>query len=681
MILKKQIVLSISIFSILLFNNSILNAQRQSSDSLLLQIETLRNKGVQSKAYVDGLNELAARYIFRTTDSVKLFAEESLKISENINYESGYALATLRMGDFYSNSGMELKAFENYSKALTLASKLNKPEITVQVLKSRAFREFLSLRLNEAVLTYYKAIDIAKTNKLQEYEAALRHNLAYLYFKFELYDVAHTEYLIADSLWVLVKDNFKKAVTNSNMALNAIRNDDISTVEKYMNESIRIIEKQKMQPMWLSRAYRVKGKYYYRTDSMYKALFWVKKSDSALMHLVNKREQLDIDLIYSKIYLSLGDFKKANDYTFKSLKTANVLGDSVVLMESYRNLSEIEENKRNINEAYNYFKNSVHIKNKLKAGTKSQRLNLLRTKMNFEQEKEILQLKNLKNTQTQQKYFQWITGALLASIIIALILFKSSRRKKRLNKKLEEKSNTLAASEITLKKINLNQKTLFSIVGHDLKGPISSLRELLKVMSSEEDKEALLKNLLPKLNNYTNHVHFTLDNLLNWGKTQMKGEYITPSSLNIHAIASDVISLYSESILKKELTIKLDIDKKIRAWADKEDINVVFRNLLSNAIKFTHSNGLIKFTGKSNDNHIIVEIEDNGVGMSAETQKLVCDLNVHYSTFGTNNEKGTGLGLMLCKEIITRNNGEISVESSENNGTKFTIFLSKSKTL
>ncbi len=670
---------SIAIILFVFFTCS-LKAQNKSNDSLLLQVETLRSKGgksIQSKAYVDALIELAARYRFRTTDSIKLFAEESLKVSKNINYEAGYALATLRMGDFYSNSGMELLAFENYSKALSLATKLNKPEITVQILKSRAFQEFLSLRLNEAVLTYYKAIDIARTHNLKAYEAALRHNLGYLYFKFELYDVAHTEYLVADSLWVLVKDDFKKSLTNSNMALNAIQNDEICIVEEYMDESIRIIEQQETQPMWLSRSYRLKGKYYFKTDSMNKALYWVKKSDKALRPLVNKREQLDIDHIYSKIYLSLGKFKKAETYTLQSLKTANAVGDSVVQMESYQNLSEIEEKKGNITAALTYFKTSSLIKNKLKAGIKSQRLNLLRTKMVFEQEKEILQLENLKKTRQQQKNFQWIIAALLTSIFVGLILFKSSRREKQLNKKLEEKSKTLEANEIALKKTNANQKTIFSIVGHDLKGPMGSLRELLKVMSNENEKEVLLKNLLPKLNNYTNHVYFTLDNLLNWGKTQMKGENISPVKLNIQAIASEVISLYSEAILKKELNVKLDIDKEISAWADKEDINVVLRNLLSNAIKFTPSKGRIKLTGKSTDNQIILVVEDNGVGMSAEAQKLVCDLNTHYSTFGTNNEKGTGLGLILCKEIIARNNGRLKVKSEKNKGSTFFVYLPK----
>ncbi|MFK7811070.1 MAG: sensor histidine kinase [Maribacter sp.] len=297
--------------------------------------------------------------------------------------------------------------------------------------------------------------------------------------------------------------------------------------------------------------------------------------------------------------------------------------------------------------------------------------------MNFEKETEAIRLKNLESSLTQKKYIQWIFGALLVSIIIAFIMFKSSRREKRLNKKLEEKSNNLVISESNLRKINSNQKTLFSIVGHDLKGPISSLSELLKVMTDEDDNQIFRKKLLPKLKNYTKHVNFTLENLLNWGKIQIKGENIIPVKINILSITSNTVALYSELISKKNLTVKIDINNTISAWADKEDIKVVVRNMLSNAIKFTHANGKIWLKGKSNKHDIEFVVADNGIGMSLESQKLVCDLDSHYSTFGTNNEKGTGLGLMLCKEIIARNNGQILVHSSVNNGTVFTVILPK----
>ena len=198
-------------------------------------------------------------------------------------------------------------------------------------------------------------------------------------------------------------------------------------------------------------------------------------------------------------------------------------------------------------------------------------------------------------------------------------------------------------------------------------------------MSKEENSEILLRGLLPKLNNYTEHMHFTLENLLNWGKNQMQGEHIAPSTLNLHSIGSDVIALFSEAITKKELKVDFAIAKEISVYADKEDVNIIFRNVLSNAIKFTHTRGMISISANTQENSVIIEFVDNGVGMSAETQKLVCDSRKYYSTFGTNNEKGTGLGLMLCKTLLARNNGKISVDSIENNGTTFFVHLPSNK--
>jgi len=180
---------------------------------------------------------------------------------------------------------------------------------------------------------------------------------------------------------------------------------------------------------------------------------------------------------------------------------------------------------------------------------------------------------------------------------------------------------------------------------------------------------------LPKLNNYTEHVHFTLENLLNWGKNQMKGENVNPVKIDLHTMVSNTIALYSEALTKKQLHLELIITKEISAWVDEEDLNVVFRNLLSNAIKFTPSNGNISIAAKLQKNEVLITFKDDGVGMSIETQKLVYDSSQHYSTFGTNNEKGTGLGLMLCKTLVARNNGKLSFFTEENIGTTFSILL------
>lgn len=680
MILNKQIVNTIVIFCLLLFSSSLLNAQTKAKDSLLFQIKNLRDQGgqsIQSEAYVDLLNALAHKYRYRHADSIKLFSDEAFLISSKINYPKGQAFALLRRGDYYSDSGLEKKAFVAYKQSKNIAFLMNYPTLKVEVLKSIAFHEFVSQNLYNAVLTFYKAIDLASENKLYESEALLRHNLGYCYYSHKLFDEAQIEYLVADSLWLQIDaDHKQKAKTISNIALNAIDKGDLDLGYNYNERSIELL-KDSEEPLWLSRAFRVKARFYSKKNEFKTAHKWIIKSDSSLNKINSIRDQMELDIIHSNILANLGDLDNAEKYSLKVLDNAIGVKDSFFLVQSYENLEKIEELLGRPDQAYTYYKEHRKIKLLLNENHKIQNVVLLRAKINFVKEKEALRLQNLKNNLTQQKYFQWITGALIASMFIALIMYKSSREEKRLNKKLEEKSNILVANEIDLKKTNTNQQILFSIVGHDLKGPILSLRELLKLMKNEKNQDVLLQTLLPKLNKYTDHVHFTLDNLLNWGKNQMKGQDITPSKLNLNSILSNLIYLSSETISKKKLKVELFIDKEVNAWADKEDINVVFRNLLSNAIKFTPSKGQISLSTKLEENTVVVAFTDNGIGMSTETQKLIFETNGHYSTFGTNNEKGTGLGLMLCKTLVSRNNGEISVISSENNGSTFSVFLPK----
>ena len=659
-------------------------AQNKSKDSILLQIQILRNKepqNLQNQVYIDLLNELSKHYRYRNADSIKLLSDEAFLLSTKIKYQKGKALALLRRGDYYSDSGEEQKAFDIYYESKKLAFELDFPKLKVQVLKSLATQEYVSQNLNNSVLTFYEAIDIASKNNLYELEARLRHNLGYCYSNYKLYDEAQIEYLVADSLWDgLGGIDHLKAMTITNIALNAIDKGDLKLGHSYNAMSIALLNETK-DPLWLSRAFRVQARYHLKMNEFEDAKLWITKSDSALSKLYNPRDQMELDLIRSNILVNLNELAAAKDYSLKVLEKAKEFKDSLTQVKSYENLEIIEELSGQTESAYDYHKKSTQIKNLLKENDKVQNIVLLRAKMNFVKEKEALRLENFKINHTQQKYFQWIIVGLLVSIIISFIMYESNKRDKLLNKQLQDKTADLESRELQLRELNTTQEKLFSIVGHDLKGPISSLKELLKVMSNENDKEKLLLGLLPKLNSYTDHVHFTLNNLLNWGKNQMKGEGISPSTIHIKSIGTGVIDLFSEAIIKKEQIVELNVNEDITAWADKEDVNVIFRNLLSNAIKFTHTKGNIKINVTKIENRILLEFADSGVGMSKETQRLVCDSTEHYSTFGTNNEKGTGLGLMLCKAIVARNNGEISVESSENNGTTFFVYLPSKKTM
>ena len=163
-----------SLLNILFLGNSMLNAQQFSKDSLLLQINAIRDKGgegTQNIAYVDLLNELATKYRFRNADSLKILADEALELSTKISYDQGKAYAILRRGDYNSDIGLELDAFAEYKKSKKLAFSLNYPRLKVEVLKSIATQNLLSQNLEEAILNFYAAIEMASQQNFNELEA------------------------------------------------------------------------------------------------------------------------------------------------------------------------------------------------------------------------------------------------------------------------------------------------------------------------------------------------------------------------------------------------------------------------------------------------------------------------------------------------------------------------------
>ena len=150
---------------------------------------------------------------------------------------------------------------------------------------------------------------------------------------------------------------------------------------------------------------------------------------------------------------------------------------------------------------------------------------------------------------------------------------------------------------------------------------------------------------------------------------------IVPEKVNVNSVIQSVMNLLHASAAHKKIQIKSLINDNIYIVADNQSINTVFRNLVSNAIKFTHTKGLIMIQAEQDGSNIIVSINDNGIGMSQDKVDKLFRYDTKVSTQGTNNEKGTGLGLLLCKEFVEQNNGQLTVESIQGSGTTFFVKL------
>ena len=227
-----------------------------------------------------------------------------------------------------------------------------------------------------------------------------------------------------------------------------------------------------------------------------------------------------------------------------------------------------------------------------------------------------------------------------------------------------------------LTELNSLKNKLFSVIAHDLKAPLYALRNLFRNVQLYDLPGEEIKRLIPEVINELTYTTGLMENLLQWAKSQMQAEAVRPQLLDIAGIAKEVLQLLRLQAEAKKIYIDSKIEHPIFVYADKDMVNLVLRNLLSNAIKFTPVEGHIFLDARELRSCIEISVQDTGMGISREGLQRLMGHN-YYSTRGTGGEAGTGLGLMLCKEFLSRNGGQMNIRSEPGKGSIFSFTLPK----
>jgi two-component system, sensor histidine kinase and response regulator len=256
----------------------------------------------------------------------------------------------------------------------------------------------------------------------------------------------------------------------------------------------------------------------------------------------------------------------------------------------------------------------------------------------------------------------------ISSINKQLISTNDELNKNRLA--LLEKTNLLEVQTNSLEELNALKNRMFSIISHDLKNPIYSLRNLFVSVNRYNMSGDEIKILVPDILNDLNYTTSLMDNLLLWAKSQMQGFSINLQEINLKNSIEETINLLHLQAQTKKIVLSQIMDSAIDIYVDKDMISLVLRNLISNAIKFTPEEGIVQISAVVKKAFVEISIKDSGIGISKhDIAKLF--IGDFKSKKGTNNENGTGLGLMLCKEFIDKHEGEISVLSEIDKGSTF----------
>ncbi len=323
--------------------------------------------------------------------------------------------------------------------------------------------------------------------------------------------------------------------------------------------------------------------------------------------------------------------------------------------------------------------------------TNQENFNRIQTELDVERkEKENLLLKQQTEADHEEIRRQRILNMVVVSFLVffvgvAIVFYRMMKQRQRLNDQLSAQKEEINSQKEALheqngqlEQLNGTKNRLFAIISHDLRSPINNLKGVLDIMDMDLPKEQQ-KQILQDTTRLMDNTFQTLENLLNWAKWQMGGSHYFPQKIDIEHITYQICSLLDQTAASKNIELDNQIEKETFAWADRDHVELILRNLIGNALKFTPEGGKIWVKSQKlkniSDEFVQISVCDSGVGISEERLLKLFDSQKINSTRGTAGEKGTGLGVVMCKEFVEQNGGTLQVRSKIGEGTIFVFTL------
>ena len=640
------------------------------------QLRSQKNFSPKDTLYIDLLSNLGYHLRYYNSDSLFLLSNEALKLSKDAGYKEGESRARLCLGDYYSDKGDADNAISNYTASLEIAREMGNKNLSLRIMNNLASENAYKGDYAHALTGYLNAIEIAEEVGDKNMLSIMNENIANLYASQKDFEQSLDFYKKVKKINGELGDEVIIAETLGNLASTYADMGKLDYAMFNINKSLAIFEKHKILD-WLAFTYEIKGKIYLKENKYKWALYWYNQSELLHKELDDDRGKIDLFNGMAEAYLGQGKDSISENFALRAYEISDRIGFMEGTQKCAYTLYSINKNKKNYTEALKFHELYQKLSDTLSRNENKKSLTMLKTKTEYDQQKQLLIEENDKALAKQQRYITAAMAILMVFMVITVLVYRAEKIQKRLNKELEHKKEVLEKRESELEASNETKTKLFSIIGHDLRGPVGALQELLRLYSDGDMETEEFIEFVPKLREDVDHISFTLNNLLSWGHTQMNGAVTKPTIMALESLVSDNIKLLSEIAKKKSIKIVSELAENTLTWSDSNKIDIVVRNLISNALKFTPQNGMITISARERDKLWEVSIRDTGVGMDKITLKNLFEKNSNITTYGTNNEKGTGLGLSLCKEMVEKNGGSIWVESTLRKGSSFFFTLPK----
>lgn len=538
---------------------------------------------------------------------------------------------------------------------------------------------------NLAVKYHFESLKIFKEIQDSMGQAFTLHNIGNVYRLLNQYDIALEHLFESVKIKKVFNDLFQISFSLNSIGLVYEEKGMVDSAEVYMKKALEIAITQD-DNMNLGNIYSNLGNVAFKAKNYGEAKECLLK---ALKLYKNGIANYGIAQALSRlaaVYMKTNEFEKALNNLDAGFIEVQSLQAKDLEKDYYFLFSEYYKEMGNYKKSAEYLEKHIGIindlsnENKIKQITQSEFIFHLGEKV---RENELLRKSNeiyeLKYS-NQKIILLFSLAFLIITFVFIIVLLHRNRKIKYINLMLSKREQTLNKLNSDLEELNSTQKKFFSIIAHDLRNPfnflILSSSMILEKYGHLKEEEKL--ELLNGIETVSKESYTLLSNLLEWSKLQTGRFKANKTDFSLKESTERNIALLCSLAKQKDIKITDTLNDSIKVYADRQMVDTVLRNLISNSIKFSQKGDVITISATENESEITVCVEDEGIGMDDETLKNLFNLAIQQNRAGTSNESGSGIGLLICKELVEENNSRIWAESKINSGTKFFFTLDKS---
>lgn len=632
-----------SVIIVFLLSSAILPSYGQSPfvDSL----ENLLKSPIPDTVKVWALNELSREQVYGSPDKSFQLANEALELAIKIGYKRGQAYSYRVLASISATSDRYLSYSQSLQKAIKLFLELQDSVGLGNCYITEAVVYDRQLNFEQSINSYLKALTIFRNAKMQERIAVCLNNIGFVYYRMEQFEKARES--LSESIAINETINNTAGLLDSynNLALVLFQLGKLKEADEYFGKVFALNDelKDNSNPeafvetlIGRSQVYKAQGKFKEEKELLIQARAYAEKFKYLeLMKVAYLR--------LSEHYLATQEYGKARE----SLGKFRIVDDSIA-----------QQRRRN------------------EAAIIASVINSVKLESDFEDAQDNLEKQEIVIAQ-QNKTLLAVTLVGVLFFILLILLILSNRSRRRMNRALAAHREAIDIKNIELEKLNQTKDKFFSVVAHDLRSPLNSLFGFsnLLVKHAEHMSKEEIQSMGAQLRESVSNTLKMTENLITWARSQMLEEQTHPELLDVKKSIIDTFNVFHEQAVKKGVKLNDEGVEHSTVYADRNHFSLILRNLVNNSIKYTKSGDTITIKSNQSNGHTKIVVTDTGLGMDNEVMEKLFSLEGTVSQVGTSGEKGTGLGLVMCKDFVERNKGSISASSEASKGTQFVISL------